>query len=66
LFSDGFSRCDIEAYRYVVDVGREEACVVIERRGSRLVAKQACDGNDRGSRLYGERCCGVTNLQILH
>jgi hypothetical protein len=29
----------IEAYGYVVKVGREEPCIVIRRRGSRLMAK---------------------------
>ena len=35
---------------------------MIERRCSRLVAKQACNRNDRGPRLYGERRCGVTEV----
>jgi hypothetical protein len=36
---DGPSRGGIEAYRDVVKVGREEPCIVIERRRSRLMAK---------------------------
>ena len=56
------SRGGIEAYRYVVKVGWEAPCIVIERRCSRLVAKQACDGNHRGPRLYGERRRGVTEV----
>jgi hypothetical protein len=62
LVADGLSRGDIEACRYVVKVGREEPCIVIERRRSRLVAKQACDGNHRSSRLYGQRRCGVAQV----
>ena len=53
LVPDGLSRGGIEAYRDVIKVGREEPCIVIERRCSRLVAKQPCNGNDRSSRLYG-------------
>ena len=62
LVPECFSRGGIEAYRYVVKVGWEEPCIVIERRCSRLVAKQACDGNHRGPRLYGERRRGVTEV----
>jgi hypothetical protein len=39
MVPDGLSRGGIEAYRYVVKVGREEACLVIECRRGRLVAK---------------------------
>jgi hypothetical protein len=49
-------------YRCVVKVGREEPCVVIVRRGSRLIAKQARNRNDRRPRLYGERRCGVVQV----
>ena len=35
---------------------------MIERRCSRLVAEQACDGNHRSSRLYGQRRRGVTEV----
>ena len=62
LVPDGLSRGGIEAYRYIIKVGREQPCIVIERRRSRLVAKQACDGNDRGSRLSRKRCSGVTQV----
>ena len=63
LVPDGLSCGGIEAYCYVVKVGREEPCVVIERRrGSRLMAKQRRNRNYRGSRLYGERRCGVAQV----
>jgi hypothetical protein len=62
LVFDGLSRGGIEAYRYVVKVGWEQPCIVIERRCSRLVAKQACNGNDRSSRLCGLRCRGVAQV----
>src|SRR5208283_3731800 len=35
LVPDGLSRGGIEAYRYIIKVGREEPCIVIERRCSR-------------------------------
>ena len=59
---DDLSRGGIEAYRDVVEIGRKEACVVIECRCSRLMAKQACNGDYRGSRVYGERRGGVAQV----
>jgi hypothetical protein len=35
VIGDGLSRGGIEAYRFVVKVGREEPYIVIERRRSR-------------------------------